>query len=64
MNDDRFITFKDTLNRDHTMRIVDIQAVGVGQENDNLSYIRAHDFPLTVPRTEALRVRAKWLKEG
>ena len=59
MDGDRFITFKDLSGTEHTYRLYDIQAVGVGKAQ---SYIRAFDFPLVVTAEEAFRVRARWME--
>lgn len=64
MSEERFITFKDIQGIEHTYRIIDIQAVGVDSRGGN-SYVRAfNDLALTVPREEAVRIRARWLQEG
>lgn len=61
----RFISFKDTQGIEHTVRVVDIQAVGLGAPNGTpLSYIRFHDFPLTVNYGVAAEVKRRWLQEG
>ena len=64
-DNDRFITFKTRQGIEHTVRLVDIQAVGVGGRNGTPdSYVQIFNFPHTVDYSEALRVRARWLQEG
>lgn len=63
MIEERFITFTDIQGIEHTYRLVDIQAVGVGRDGKQ-SYIRAFNFPLTVPCEEAVHVRDVWMREG
>lgn len=68
ISEDRFVTFKDTVGTEHTVRIMDIQAVGVSltkhPNTTSRSYIRAHDYAAPVTSQEAERVRTLWLKEG
>lgn len=59
MAEERFVTFKDNQGIEHTYLIVDIQSVGVG---DSTSYVRAFNFPMTIPKNEAIRVRSVWMK--
>lgn len=63
MNTERFVTFT-SQGIEHTYRIIDIQAVGVGKTDREQSYIQVFGSPLSVPREEAIRARALWLKEG
>lgn len=62
-DNERFITFT-AQGVEHTCRIMDIQAVGVGKHEREQSYVQLFGHPLSVPREEAIRVRALWLKEG
>lgn len=65
MTYDRFISFKDIQGIEHTVRITDIEAVGIGTpDGRTASFIRYSDFPFTVSYTEAARVKQRWMEEG
>lgn len=63
MNEDRFVTFE-AQGAEHTYRLMDIQAVGVGKDDREQSYIQVFGIPLIVARNEAIRVRKLWIQEG
>jgi hypothetical protein len=63
--EERFIDFLDIQGITHTVRITDIQAVGIGKPDGKvISYIRAHNCALTVPYNEAVLARSHWLRDG
>lgn len=63
---DRFITFTDSGNRQHTVRVTDIQMVGVAepQHSKSDSYVMTFGIAQVVPMKEAVRVRSFWIQEG